>query len=281
MSQIMYYNLDFLGLLSVNGKDAAKFLQGQCTQDISRLEPSKLTAGAFCTAKGRAVTNVWLVKPQQSDDCIYLLCHQSTAEPLTTHLKKYIPFFRGTTLSNLTGSVTLAGFDHKDAQEGAAMEPSLFTANLTDGRIITVFNGDNPDQINALAKHPIESWHQQDIFNKVLWLQAEQIEAFIPQNFGLDELGGISYKKGCYTGQEVIARLHYKGQSKKQLYRLSWPQVPDKQDANLYDDKGIAGTIVQMVNDGTQVLALAVLKNSSIDNLYADENRQSTVELLN
>lgn len=276
MSQITYHNLDFLGLLSVTGKDAVKFLQGQCTQDISKLEPEKLTAGAFCTAKGRAITNVWLVRPAQSDECIYLLCHSSSAQPLLTHLKKYIPFFRGTTISDLSDVSRLVG-----SSALPAFDTALFTATLDDGRSITALDASQSEQAESLNLQPAELWQQQDIENKVLWLNEDHIEEFIPQNFSLDELGGISYKKGCYTGQEVIARLHFKGQSKKQLYRLSWPKTAGKTDSDIYDDKGIAGIIVQSVAKGERIEALAILKTSSIEKLFADENRQVTAELLN
>ncbi|TCS39797.1 YgfZ/GcvT domain-containing protein [Reinekea marinisedimentorum] len=275
MSQITYTNLEFLGLLSVSGKDAVKFLQGQCTQDISKLETAKLTAGAFCTAKGRTVTNVWLVRPTQSNECVHLLCHRTSAALLLAHLKKYIPFFRGTTITDLSDTVTLIGSNQQTSAATPA-EP-MFTADLPDGRSIAAY----AEPIDGLELQPAHQWQQQDVLNRVLWLSADMAEEFIPQNFSLDDLGGISYKKGCYTGQEVIARLHFKGQSKKRLYKLSWPQSANKSDANLYDDKGIAGTVVQSAADGDQVVALAVIKTSSIDKLFADENRQVTVELLN
>ncbi|TXR53069.1 YgfZ/GcvT domain-containing protein [Reinekea thalattae] len=271
------YDLNTLGFLTVQGKDAVKFLQGQCTQDISQLKQGIATAGAFCTAKGRAITNVWLVKPEQ-DDCIHMLCAANSAEPLLNHLKKYIPFFRGTTMTDNSEQFKLIG--HASTDDSSLGEiKALFQAQLPDERIIIAVEN-HSEQLATLNLQASLWWQQQDIYQQVLWLNSDQVERFIPQNFSLDDLDGISYKKGCYTGQEVVARLHFKGQSRKHLYRISWPTIENKTDADIYTEAGVAGTIVQETIDADQTIALAVLSDRNLEQLYADNERRVAVTLL-
>ena len=122
-------------------------------------------------------------------------------------------------------------------------------------------------------------WQVQDIKENKLWLSAEQVERWIPQNVSLDDLGGISFKKGCYTGQEVIARLHFKGKSKKRLFAVQW--ASEASVSTVMTATGAIGDVIQQASVNGQSYALAVLKEDNIsDVMYGDENQQLIIELL-
>lgn len=280
MSDITFCKLNHLGLLTVRGNDAIKFLQGQCTQDVQSLQPGIASAGAFCTAKGRAITTVRLAIHEGISDCVHLICHRSSADILMRHLQKYILFFRGTTIENQTEQFTAIGLggaaSATKAGELAAERNGFATAINDDRQLLFVENSQLPD----LTFSPSSSWEKSDIEQSILWMDSEQTEKWIPQNFSLDETGGISFKKGCYTGQEVIARLHYKGQSKKKLFKVTWNGPTIENGADIYGPKGPSGKVLQQIAVDDQNYALAILPAEQTESLFADENEQLAVKLL-
>jgi len=292
MSEITAYPLEHLAIVSIAGVDTKKFLQGQCTQDMSALQKDTAIPGAFCTAKGRTVSNVCLVDTDNSVPLIQMVCHQSSAEPLTSHLSKYIAFFRGTELKNNDRryhGIGLSGTDSQSFINSLQLSPKPhFSALLPDGRSMIWLDslaGDYEqilEKIEELSFLPSTHWQKMDIENKILWLEALQTESWIPQNFNLDTTGGISFNKGCYTGQEVVARLHFKGQSKKRLYSLSWPSNTGLSVDKVYLEQGSAGDVVQTTTIQNQTYALAILKSESAEKaLFIDEKRQVAIQLLN
>lgn len=286
MSELLSTRLNHLSVLSVTGKDAVKFLQGQCTQDVAGLPIGETAAGAFCTAKGRVVSNVWLFK--RADDCIWLLCHVTSAPILQTHLTKYIAFFRGTVLKSEAENFIGYGVSEALFQKTVDSEEltdSAVAFKLTEQfRHIWLSTSDENQTISELLKQHEEQdasrWQALETKQKLLWLDDKQVEQWIPQNISLDEMDGISFKKGCYTGQEVIARLHYKGQSKKRLYALAWSEQQDSTDKIYAQGKAI-GELVQQAKTDQGYFGLAVLKTDSLDQpIYQDENQQFQIELL-
>ena len=137
------------------------------------------------------------------------------------------------------------------------------------------------EQIESARVQPASDWQRLDILAGYPWIDASLTGEFVPQSIGLEQLDGLSFSKGCYTGQEVISRLHYKGQSKRGLQRLRWhgDAVPGSQD--LYTAKGTAGTWINWVSDGESSLGLAMVKLApDTPALYLDSERQIPLELL-
>ncbi|WP_320821567.1 hypothetical protein [Reinekea sp.] len=291
MNELSAYPLEHLAVLTISGQDSVKFLQGQCTQDIELLIPERASPGAFCSAKGRTITNVWLIRTADAEPIIHLCCHRSSAARLKTHLSQYIAFFRGTVLTDnsdrLQGFGLMGPASEDWVKTLTAMPENHFRCQGPDGRWLFWLDTDDAlapsvlDRLAPLLASDANAWQVADIQNHILWLSAEHIEKWIPQNFSLDSQGGISFKKGCYTGQEVIARLHFKGASKKKLYRLQWDGQQPSNDGKIYHGQSAIGEIVQQAAIGSSHFALAILKvDPSHGTLYADENQQIVVELL-
>jgi folate-binding protein YgfZ len=292
MSDKRQCELAHLDLLLLSGPDAIKFLQGQCTQDVSKLATSNPQHGAFCTAKGRAITNVWFLRFNAQIPTIGILCHQSSANALQKHLAKYLAFFRGTTLSyepnrfhgyGLYGESDLVS----DKTELASSESNHVMSHWGPARALVFLDSQSADYqktLNEMTEYKaidLAKWQADDIREKRLWLSNEQIERWIPQNFSLDELEGISFTKGCYTGQEVIARLHYKGQSKKRLFALQWDTALCPTFKNVYDEGNNIGEIIESCTFEGKSYALAILKADKAEqSLFADENQQFEIQLL-
>jgi folate-binding protein YgfZ len=223
---------------------------------------------------------------------IGILCHASSATALHKHLSKYLAFFRGTTLKHTPQSYRGFGL-FADITSIASTNSNLASnhslSHWSDNRSMLWIDTAAPDSKEALSfatSHEptdLTQWQSADIQQKRLWLNEKQVERWIPQNFSLDELDGISFTKGCYTGQEVVARLHYKGQSKKRLFAFitkSSVSVELKFE-NIYEDSGSIGDVIESCRFEGKTYGLAILKVDKTElPLFADENQQFEIQLL-
>ncbi|MEJ2074893.1 MAG: hypothetical protein P8X79_15675 [Reinekea sp.] len=284
MSNPSYSHLTHLDVIHIQGPDAIKFLQGQFTQTVLNMAVDEIRHGAFCTAQGRAVTNVWLYSPAK--DNVYLICHRHSAPILATHLQKYIAFFRGTKLIHQPKAYQLIGINTETLDWSGTNNSEAFALQWDHQRHLICYKtgSDQEKTVAQWLQHkqqiPLADWQAADIKARKLWLDDQQAGEWIPQNFSLDELDGISFKKGCYIGQEVIARLHYKGQSKKRLFRLTWKQAPENTQ-QIYQNGKAVGDILNKAETAEGSVALAIVKVSTVGQpLWLDENEQFSAQLL-
>lgn len=288
-----FFPLQHLSLIGVQGSDALTFLQGQGTQDYRDLQHSGALPGAFCSAKGRTVSNVWNVLLEAEPTDLKLVLHASTAPLLQQHLAKYIAFFRGSMMTDdglnyhglgISGDGTQALLDDwfgpADAK-GIWLRDGHFAFALPDDRAQLWLNARSDsyeDWLTRVEEHPIEPasvWQQLDIVAAQPWVEAAQSGQFVPQMLGLEDKQGISFRKGCYTGQEVVARLHYKGASKRGLIRLHWQGDAEPADTNLYGETGPGGEWINWVRTQSGGAGLAVIRNiETPPALFVDAERQ-------
>lgn len=294
----IFYPLEHLAILDITGTDALTFLQGQGTQDYLKRLPQAPLPGAFCTPKGRVVANVWNVLLSTEPSTVKLVIERSAADTLKRHLGKYIPFFRGSKLTDESQALHGLGLSGPEAErwltrvlgegnKGVWRKGGHFAFSLPDGRAQIWLSALADDyetlmvQIENARVHPAADWQRLDIFAGYPWVNASLTGEFVPQSIGLEQLDGISFNKGCYTGQEVISRLHYKGQSKRGLQRLRWQGDATPAGPEVYTATGTAGTWINWVADGEQCLGLAMVKQSvEAPALYLDSERQIPLELL-
>ncbi len=223
-------------LLRVSGEDAASFLQGQSTCDISALADGELGCGAFCTPKGRVIATARLAR---WGNAFYLLLPADLASLIQKRLQMYVLRSRAG-IEDLSSKYLLFG------AMGPGIEPALCSAGLrppqaaglswssdADGGILKL-TGDlerfillvpadknlTTEMTGQLqAVHP-DTWKLSEIEAGFPWVTRATSEAFLPQMLNLDMLEGISFNKGCYTGQEIVTRTHFLGQLKRRMFRL-------------------------------------------------------------
>lgn len=286
-------------VLSVQGVDSAKFMQGQFTCDINEITTSQYRHGACCNAKGRMVANFTLVK--QGDD--YLLALDTdAANALQAHLKKYMVFFKSDL--NPTDYV-MAGLKGPHAKDvltkvfgGAPNEKHDYAQFSFEGGIVTQLPFQagyeiwlSPEHANECIQTLLahcslsgsEQWLGNLIQHGLPLLTQASVETQIPQMINLAQIGGISFSKGCYTGQEIVARMQYLGKLKRHLYQISIQSGSIDSEDSLYtpDSKSPVGTIINAVKQGEASLALAVIEDKHLQNpLFADSDLGTAVELL-
>jgi len=207
-------HLSHLGIIKISGEEALGFLQGQVTCDVRTLQQGHLGFGAFCTPKGRVLANFRLAPIENG---FYLVVSKDLVTSLIKRLNLYILRSK-VTIEDLSADRIILGLTSQDVDC-----PVAGAFHYAEGRYITVLGTveDPPplilDDLDHADQH---AWTLQDIREGLPWIQLETSERFLPQMINLDTLEGIGFQKGCYTGQEIVARTHYLGQLKRRLYRL-------------------------------------------------------------
>jgi folate-binding protein YgfZ len=222
------------GVLAVRGVDASKFLQGQLTCNLDYLSDARATLGARCTQKGRMQSSFRILL--QGDGCVLAMASE-LIEAQLADLKKYAVFSK----SKLTDeSAAWARFGLQGG-DGVLISLGLELAQDTDAvtranHLIAIRV--SPDRTELwvpaaqaaevqsrlaaqLAEGSLNDWLLGQIRAGIGQVFGQTREEFIPQMINLQAVGGVSFKKGCYTGQEIVARMQYLGKLKRRLYRLT------------------------------------------------------------
>ncbi len=221
-------------LLAVRGADASKFLQGQVTCNLNYLSEAACSLGARCTPKGR-MTSSFRILPEGDG---YLLAMASELlDGQLADLKKYAVFSKST-LSDETAAWVRFGLSTADSAldslgltlpastDSVVRADNLIALRLADGRAELWAPSVEAERLQAhlsssLRQASLNDWLLAQVRAGIGQVFGPTRELFIPQMINLQALGGVSFKKGCYTGQEIVARMQYLGKLKRRLYRLS------------------------------------------------------------
>lgn len=233
-----------LAVIRLTGPDASSFLQSQLTQDVVALGPDRAALAGYCTARGRLLATMVAVQSgADSADGWLLLTKADCALAFAQRLRMFV--LRAKVEVTIdenppVGVQTLADSDGH-AGDNAALTPDGPALVLPEpGDAYTVVRQDDliwirtPDPTEAtgarwwLLNTPatdltttndtaLQHWQARDIAAGLPWVQAATQETFIPQTLNMDLIGGISFTKGCYPGQEVVARSHYRGTIKRRM----------------------------------------------------------------
>ena len=222
-----------LALLAVAGADAVAFLQGQLTNDVETLPVGASHFSAWCSPKGRVLAN-FLVR-RAATDAFELLLPASLAEPIRKRLGMFVLRSR-VTIADLSATTVRLGIGGPRAADALApafgAAPALHRSTTAGGGALIALPGRRfiafvePEQAASLWERISAQWARPAGFRCWQWLTVRAgvpvitpptQDQFIPQMLNLDALDGISFRKGCYTGQEIVARTQYLGRLKARL----------------------------------------------------------------
>lgn len=278
-------DLSHLGVLRFSGDDVQSFLHGQISSDLKTLDPAAAQYSSYCTAKGRmvAIFLVW-----RSEESYFLQLPAEIAEPIRKRLSLFIlrAKVKSEDASDGTVRMGIAGHAAEKLLERHFLSiPSgtLGIAHGTSGTLIRL--GENrfeivtaPEQAPTLWCGLSENatpagapcWDWLEIRAGIPAITAATQEQFVPQMANLDAIGGVSFHKGCYPGQEIIARTQYLGRLKRRMYLVHIEaQTPPAPGDELYspDLEGQAsGVIVRAAPaPGGGYDALAVIQMASVE----------------
>ena len=231
------------GLIKVSGIDAEKFLQGQFTCDVASVTHGEHCLGAHCNPKGRIIS---LFRLFYFQNAYYLLLPRNMVAIAEAALKKYAIFFKSE-ISDASDTLAIAGF-MDTPQDQITATHNLICLKIQSRLPRYLLIGDF-DTVNKYSAQPgkisAESWHNLDIRDGIPAVYPATSTLFLPHELNLHELNAISFNKGCYTGQEIIARMHYRGKLKTHLYQASINRssAPAPGTDVLYQDK-VVGKVV-------------------------------------
>ncbi|MFT5211906.1 MAG: folate-binding protein YgfZ [Flavobacterium sp.] len=206
--------LNHFGFLSITGKDAKKFLQGYTTCDLEEVLEGQSRLGAICNIQGRMLANFRIVA---QEDGYLLRLNTSLIKEVIDFLQKYIVFSKAK-LENESQTKHCYGTFTREEQWPTSI---LENKRINNDTIICVDN----DRFEVWSEKEldtsdeVETWAWSEIDSGYAWVDELSLNEYLPQMYNLHNLKGISFEKGCYLGQEIVARMHFRGKLKKKLYQ--------------------------------------------------------------
>ncbi|MCY1490851.1 tRNA-modifying protein YgfZ [compost metagenome] len=286
------------GLLAVRGVDAGKFLQGQLTCNLNYLNDETASLGGRCNVKGRLLSSFRILS--QGDG--YLLAMAADLlEAQLADLKKYAVFSKVTLGDESTawvrfglrgGDALLAGLGLQLPAESdrVARAGELIAVRLSDGRAELWAPAAQAAELRSrlaaeLPEGSLNDWLLAQVRAGIGQVFGPTREQFIPQMINLQAVGGVSFRKGCYTGQEIVARMQYLGRLKRRLHRLALDgdALPEPGTELFSPVHGSSvGEVVLAARSENSIELLAVLQDDAVaDNRIrlADERPLSLLDL--
>ncbi len=288
-------DLSHYALLAVSGADSLSFLHSQFVNDVQSLDECHSQLNGYCNPKGRFIANFRIFR---RDETIYLRFPAEMTESIVKKLNMY-RMRSQVSIEDVSDSFVRIGFSGKSADEKLAevldttpieVNEVLHHHNLTviripgitpsyelysdEASIQDVWNRLNVDS----APVGPEAWRLIEILAGIPHIMPETSEKFVPQMLNYQAINGLSLQKGCYPGQEIVARMHYLGKLKKRMYLVRIkcdyrPTIHQELYSSKQDAGGKAGHIVNIEHhpDGDYA-ALAVIQTDDVQSadIYLD-----------
>ncbi|MFJ3370977.1 YgfZ/GcvT domain-containing protein [Pseudomonas sp. NPDC086251] len=276
-----FCTLSHEGVLAVRGADASKFLQGQLTCNLNYLSDAQASLGARCTQKGRMQSSFRILL---QGDGVLMAMATELLEPQLADLKKYAVFSKSK-LTDESAAWVRFGVDHGNAAltslgldlpadtDSVARNDGLIAIRVSPDRAELWVAADQADAIKAklsalIAEGDLNQWLLGQVRAGIGQVMPSTRELFIPQMLNLQAVGGVSFKKGCYTGQEIVARMQYLGKLKRRLYRLQLDasELPEPGTPLFSPTHGSSiGEVVLAARTEQNIELLAVLQAEAAD----------------
>lgn len=291
-SGLVMTDLSHFGLISVYGDDASTFLQGQLTNDIRDVSETHSQLSAYCTPKGRMLANFRIFK---REDTFYLRLPRTLLEKALNRIRMFILMSK-VTMEDASDSLVHFGVSGETAEQHLGDHFDSLPANDDDvvqhnGYTIIRVAGLYPRyEIYGELEPMTELWNSLDVHAALIgngpWsrlgilagipvIYPETSEAFVPQMANMQLINGVNFQKGCYTGQEIVARMQYLGKLKRRMYLINIDTDQDvKPGDTLFSSDSSSGQGTGQIVDaqpdsegGTDALAIIDIKDAEKGNL--------------
>ena len=260
----MITQLNNRALLKLSGSDTQSFLQGQFSNDIDALEEGVVQLNAYCQHQGKIIALVWVMKKSEE---FYVSLPSDLADVVTKRLSMF-KMMSDVTITNVTTEIFQLGVIEGDRQ---GLSPFKLNAQQSIALV---------SDVSGINFSSGEVWEQACIANEVPEVFLVTSEKFVPQmlNLDIDEVG-VSFTKGCYPGQEVVARLHYLGKSKRRMRAFECNEKVEVGDALIVagsTSTKASGMVVRCVKLDSKSLCLATVEVAHEDDEITLNNVQLT-----
>jgi len=275
--------------ISVSGADSSKFLQGQLSNDIEKLSDNNYQYSTFSTNQGKVIASMRIFR---RIDQYIILTNSDVANSVLEGLKKYILMSKVEIRLERSTCYGVLG-DNKINTENLNISESEYSLTNISGTyildikiidypsyIVVSFADDIPNFLLGETAGDINIGKLIDLKNVFPRLNKISQESFIPQVLNMEKHNAINYKKGCYTGQEIVARTHYLGKIKKKLFFCSCESAPNLNKSKIYNqDAEVIGELLSGNYLNLEKFYFqSIIKISAINNPMFIDDREVKIE---
>jgi tRNA-modifying protein YgfZ len=242
-----------LGVLAFRGADAARFLQGQLSADVEKLGVGHSTLSGLHNPQGRVIAVLAIART--AADEFFAVLPAELLEPVALRLRKYV----------LRSKLTIVDVSATIKVFGGATAPEGFISMTWGSRRLLLVPEGRAGEFGGAPSAAAE-WQRADVAAGLPQIQLATSETFVAQMLNLDALGAIAFDKGCYTGQEIIARAHYRGRVKRRMQRWSTDSLATLRPgdaARSADGRTLSIVQVATLPQGQEVLAVGSIAISA------------------
>jgi len=258
--------LENRGLIKVSGADSQAFLQSQFSNDISLIKDKEVLINGYCQHQGKIIAILWVFIKNNN---FYLSLPYDLKELVLSRLNMF-KLMSDVTFEDFSSVINQYGLIDEKDNESCVIKNNL--SILTSREMLE-------------AKGDLNHWEKACIGNNLPEIYIDTSEQFIPQALNLDinEIG-VSFTKGCYPGQEVVARMHYLGKPKRRLFRFTSKfEVYIGDNLNVKDSKSLksSGKVIRVAKNDTEFEFLGVFEVGHIDDkIFLNSDQTKLVNLI-
>ena len=276
-------DLSHFSTVVVAGGDAAEVMQGQFTNDVNKVDQEHSQISAFCNNKGRMLANFRLFQSQQN---YFLSIRSDLVKDSIEHLQKYV-LRAQVAIQDISEQLIHIGISGNNAEKLLSqsidkLDTSVDSVSQNDDYIAIRVAGEVPRyEIFCSLENAKALWEslsdKTSVTNSTYWdylnirtglpfIDSDTREEFVPQMANMELINGVSFEKGCYTGQEIVARTHYLGKQKRRTYRIKIisdtpPKAGDQLATDTSTENQYTGTLITVYQTATnEYQALAVIQ---------------------
>ncbi|STZ76061.1 CAF17-like 4Fe-4S cluster assembly/insertion protein YgfZ [Bergeriella denitrificans] len=267
----MQTRLPFFGIVRVSGDDRAAFLHGQLSNDIQNLAPGQACYATYNTPKGRVIANMLVLN--RGDDLLLAMA-EDLVEAVVKRLRMFVLRAKAV-FEPLPDFAVAAELDEHTAALPAEEPHLAFAATEQNGVYTVQLPHSGRLKIGAAEALPAHdaaaenAWNRHEIQSGYPWISAATKETAVAQMLNQHIIGGVHFKKGCYPGQEIIARAQYRGQVKRGLAVLSGASL-EAAGVSVRTGGEEAGQIINTALNEHGSISLAVIKFSAAQAALTD-----------
>ena len=276
-------SLPHLGIIRVAGADAASFLHNQLTNDVLLMKEGQCRLAAFCNAKGRMQASFVMYK--RAADEVLLMCRKDIIAQTVKRLSMFVLRAKAK-LSDATDEFQLLGLAG-DAVAQALGHPASAAALMLEpwqrhamgaADVLTLYPALGQPRALWLAPNDVappsgpvlsaDLWQVSEVMSGIAWVELATFEAFVPQMLNYESVDGVNFKKGCYPGQEVVARSQFRGTLKRRAFiaQSAAPLSAGQEVFSSLDATQPCGLVAQAASHGADHVAVVELQLSATEN---------------
>jgi tRNA-modifying protein YgfZ len=257
------------GVIRAQGADAVSFLQGQLTQDVAKLGTHHAALAGYCSPKGRLLASFVICQP--TADEVLLLCHNSVLAATLKRLQMFVMRAK----CKLTDASTELPLFGAVGDVALTLMADLPVWGLSENRLRFP---DSEGVVRAVLIAPtqlpsspmsLDDWQWLEVRSAIATIEAATADQFVPQMLNYEQLGGVNFQKGCYPGQEIVARSQFRGTIKRRayLFETDGPIAVGQEVFHTSDASQPAGLVVNAARNphGSGFSALVEVKMVSLE----------------